>query len=249
MRFMVMHKVDAEMESGGPPDQRIIQNMGTLVQESLKSGVFITGAGLHGSKNRVRLKSVAGACKVTPGPYSGDNELLASYSMIKVRSLDDAVKHAQAFTLASGEGAEVEVGPVVEPWDLGIMPKPSGEIPLQVLLLCKAGAGYEQGVPSKAQRQAALSKLTESLGEQGALLVAGSLAPSSKGARLSVPSGSAPAGTSKRTWVDGPFAESKELIGGFSILDVPSLAAAIAWADRYAAILVDADVDVRELDD
>ena len=254
MRFMVMHKVDAGMEAGGPPDQQIIQNMGTLVQESLKSGVFITGAGLHGSKNRVRLKSVAGACKVSPGPYSGDNELLASYAMIKVRSLDDAVKHAQAFTLASGEGAEVEVGPVVEPWDLGIMPKPSGEIPVQVLLLSKAGAGYEQGVASKAQRQAALSKLAESLGDQGALLGAGSLAPSSKGARLSVPSGSVPSGSvpvgnSKRTWVDGPFAESKELIAGFSVLDVPSLAAASAWADRYAAILVDAEVDVRELDD
>jgi len=45
MRFMVMHKVDAKMEAGGPPDPQIIQSMGALVQESLKNGVFITGAG------------------------------------------------------------------------------------------------------------------------------------------------------------------------------------------------------------
>ena len=51
----------------------------------------------------------------------------------------------------------------------------------------------------------------------------------------------------KRAWVDGPFAESKELIAGFSILGVPTKAAALAWADRYAAILGDNEVDVRQL--
>src|SRR4051812_39234763 len=40
MRFMVMHKVDANMEAGGPPPPGIIQGMGKLVGESLKSGVF-----------------------------------------------------------------------------------------------------------------------------------------------------------------------------------------------------------------
>jgi len=42
------------------------------------------------------------------------------------------------------------------------------------------------------------------------------------------------------------FTESKE-IAGFSILELPTLADAIAWADRYATILSDAEVDVREL--
>ena len=49
--------------------------------------------------------------------------------------------------------------------------------------------------------------------------------------------------------MDGPFTESKELIAGFSILEVPSLADAITWADRYAAILVDSEVDVRRMAD
>jgi len=239
MRFMVMHKVDAKMEAGEPPDPQIIQNMGTLVQESLKSGVFITGAGLHPSAKRVRVKSVAGQAQVAPGPYAGENELLASYAMIKVRSFADAVSHAQRHALAQGE-CEIEVGPVVEPWDLGLMPKPAGDIPLQVLLLTKADAAFERGAVSPAQSTAAQRALAESLGESGALLASGTLAPSSKGAR-------ALPGSGKRTWVDGPFAESKELIAGFSILDLPSLADAIAWADRYAAILTDSEVDVREL--
>jgi hypothetical protein len=241
MRFMVMHKVDAKMEAGGPPDARIIESMGALVQESLKNGVFITGAGLHPSAKRVRIKSAAGKCQLTSGPYAGENELLASYAMIKVPTFSDALGHAQRYALAEGE-CEVEVGPVVQPWDLGIMPKPAGDIPQQVLLLTKADAAFEQGVSTRAKHAEALRSLAESLGERGALLVTGTLAPSSKGVR-------AKPGAGKRTWVDGPFAESKELIAGFSILEVPSLADAVAWADRYATILTDAEVDVRELSD
>jgi hypothetical protein len=239
MRFMVMHKVDAKMEAGGPPDPQIIQNMGALVQESLKNGVFITGAGLHRSAERVRVKSDAGGCRVSPGPYSGENELLASYAMIKVRSMPEAVTHAERYALAEGE-AEIEVGPVVEPWDLGMMAKPAGDIPVQVLLLTKADGAFERGTQPKEQHARALRTLSDSLGESGALLVAGTLTPSSKGVR------SKP-GPTKRTWIDGPFAESKELIAGFSIVEVPSLRDAIAWADRYATILTEAEVDVREL--
>ena len=239
MRFMVMHKVDAKMEAGGPPDSQIIQSMGALVQESLKNRVFITGAGLHPSTKRARVKSTAGACRVSSGPYSGENELLASYAMLKVKSFDDALTLAQRYALARGE-AEIEIGPVVEPWDLGIMPKPAGDIPLQVLLLSKADAAFERGANEKESHAAALSNVRESLGDTGALLVTDTLAPSSKGVRARPAAG-------KRTWVDGPFAESKELIAGFSILELPALQDAIAWADRYATILSDAEVDVRPL--
>jgi len=241
MRFMVMHKVDAKMEAGGPPDPQIIQSMGALVQESLKNGVFITGAGLHPSAKRVRIQSAGGECRVSAGPYAGENELLASYAMIKVKSFADAVTHAQRYALAEGE-CEVEVGPVVEPWDLGIMPKPPGDVPVQALLLTKADAAFEQGTDRRESHAASLRTLAGSLGDGGALLVTGTLAPSSKGVR-STP------GAGKRTWVDGPFAESKELIAGFSILEANTLREAIAWADRYATILTDAEVDVRELSD
>jgi hypothetical protein len=44
--------------------------------------------------------------------------------------------------------------------------------------------------------------------------------------------------------VDGPFAESKELVGGFVILELDSRADAIAWAKRYAAVLGDIELDI-----
>jgi len=48
-----------------------------------------------------------------------------------------------------------------------------------------------------------------------------------------------------RTWSDGPFTESKELVAGFSIVELPSQAEARVWAEGYAAILGDNEVDVR----
>jgi hypothetical protein len=239
MRFMVMHKVDAKMEAGGPPDPTIIREMGALVQGSLKSGVFTTGAGLHRSARRARVEA-GGA--VTRGPFAGSNELLSSFVMIRARSLEEAIERARQLSHLLGD-VDVEVGPVVEPWDLGMTAKPAGDAPGRYLLLCKGNAATESGAEPSPERRAQLAKRLEALRAEGVLVLADHLAPSSRGARLA----SGPSG--KRRWVDGPFAESKELIAGFSVLSVPALADAITWADRYAAILGDNEVDVRELAD
>jgi len=244
MRFMVMHKVDANMEAGGPPSQQIVQAMGALVQESLKNRVFTTGAGLHRSARRARLESKRGELVVSKGPYAGQNELIASFAMIKASSLEEAIERARQFARVLGD-VEIEIGPVVEPWDIGVMEKPA-KLPLgRFLLLCKGDRQTESGAESQ-DRRAALAALLQSLRDEGVLVLADRLAPSAQGARLAS-AGKASGEKGKRTWTDGPFAESKELIAGFSVLDVPSRADAIAWAERYAAILGDNEVDVREL--
>ena len=237
---MVMHKVDARMEAGSPPDPQIIQGMGALVQESLKNGVFLTGAGLHPSSRRTRLTRADEQWSEAHGPYTGENELLASFAMIRTESLADAARHARSLAEACGD-TQIEIGPVIEPWDLGVMPKPSSHVAPRFLLLSKASPAFEQGATALEKRQAAVAELARALGEPGAVLAAQVLAPSSKASRLST------AKDGKRTWIDGPFAESKELIAGFSILEVPGLAQAKAWADRYAAILGGNQVDIREL--
>src|SRR3954468_18460854 len=104
MRFMVMHKVDAQMEAGGPPPQRIIQEMGAFVQGAIKAGVFKDGAGLHASSRRVRLVFAAGQRTITPGPLEGRNELLASFAMIRADSMDHAIEIATRIAGAIGEG-------------------------------------------------------------------------------------------------------------------------------------------------
>jgi hypothetical protein len=235
MRFIVMHKVDANMEAGGPPSQKIIQEMGQLVMGSKQAGVFLNGAGLHRSARRARVEPGG---LVTQGPYRGKNELVASFVMISAKSLDAAVGHAKTLSKELGN-IEIEVGPVVEPWDLGMMDKPAVAVE-RFLLLCKSTAA-DESTDTSSQHAQAVRSLSASMKDDGAVLAAETLAPSRSGARLAAP------GSELRAWVDGPFAESKELIAGFSLLELPSKAEALAWADRYAAILEVNEIDVRQV--
>ena len=87
----------------------------------------------------------------------------------------------------------------------------------------------------------AYMKFNEELQTAGVLVAAEGLNPGAPGARIVVSEG-------KRKVVDGPYAESKELIGGFYIIDVPSLAEAKAWALRCPTGLGSDDVlDIRQL--
>jgi hypothetical protein len=109
-----------------------------------------------------------------------------------------------------------------------VAPKPKVELPGKFLLLCKGNGATESGAEPTPERRAALANLLQQLKDEGVLILADSLLPSSKGARLSFDK------SGKRNWTDGPFAESKELIAGFSVLNVPSLSDAIAWSVRFA---------------
>jgi hypothetical protein len=232
MRFMVMHKVDAAMEAGEKSDT-IIHEMGRYIGDNIKSGVFEDGAGLHRSAMRVRVSFDGGNATVTRGPYAGQNELVAGFAMIVAKSMDHAVELATQLAVVSGD-REIEIGPVVEGWDLFGGTRPANA-PYRFLLLRKADAAYEAG----AKQPPAVKKFLDVWKREGVLQTSAELEPSSKGARL----------TSKRNWVDGPFAEAKELVAGFSIINLPSLADAKAWAEKYGAILGDNEVDVREVAD
>jgi hypothetical protein len=239
MRFIVMHKVDQKMETGAPPSPELISNMGKLIGEGFKTGVVLDGAGLRPSATRTRLRRSGGEEALTNGPYRGENELVAGFVLIKVRSRDEALAWASRFAEALGE-AEIELGPVTEPWDLGIAPRPEGEVPLRFLLLNKADQRTEAGLPPSAKEQAGVGRLLEDMRRAGVFLSAEGIQPSAKGARLKFSGG-------RRTMTDGPFAESKELIAGFAILSMPSLEEALAWTERYAEDLGEVEVDVRPL--
>jgi hypothetical protein len=234
MRFMVMHKVDATMEAGERPSQRIIEEMGRLVGRSIKAGIFKDGAGRHRSATRARVSFSNGTSTVTRGPYAGDNELLAHFALIATTGIEKAIELATQLGEASGR-REVEVGPVVETWDLHGGKRPA-DAPYRFLLLVKADAAVEAG----AKQPAAVGTLLEQWKRDGLLQSATTLTPSKTAVRSKVVSG-------KREWIDGPFTESKELVAGFSILEVPTLNDAKRFTEEYAAILGDNEVDIREV--
>lgn len=230
---MVIHGVDKAMEAGEPPSQDIIRNMGKLVGKHIQAGTFVDGAGLHPSRTRARVSVVKGKRRVEHGPYAGGNELLASFALIHARGLDHAVELASRLVAATGEDAEVEIGPVVERWDLFGGARPA-EAPHRFLLLRKADRASESG----AALPGAVQEILDEWKTAGVLQTAATLAPSTQAVRYAMSAG-------KRTWIDGPFAESKELIAGYSLLELPSLEEAKAFTIEYADILGDNPVDIR----
>ncbi|HKU40271.1 MAG TPA: YciI family protein [Polyangiales bacterium] len=85
---------------------------------------------------------------------------------------------------------------------------------------------YEAGVLPKADEFVEMGKFQEELVKAGVMVAGEGLQPSSKGARITFGSGG------KTSIKNGPFTESKELIAGFSIIQVKSLDEAIAWMSR-----------------
>ena len=91
--------------------------------------------------------------------------------------------------------------------------------------------GYEAAVPGTmppAEAVAAMMKYNEAMKQAGILITLDGLHPPSMGARVSFAGG-------KPLVTDGPFTESKEVLGGYWMIDVASLAEAIAWAKRCPA--------------
>ena len=97
---------------------------------------------------------------------------------------------------------------------------------MRFMTMIKGDEQSEAGVPPNPELMAAIEKYTEEMMNAGVVLEVGGLLPSSKGARITVAGG-------KLTVIDGPFAEAKELIGGYAIVQVSSKAEAVELAKRF----------------
>ncbi|GAA1069258.1 MULTISPECIES: YciI family protein [Kitasatospora] len=96
---------------------------------------------------------------------------------------------------------------------------------MRFMLIVKANEDSEAGVMPTKEAMDAMNRFNEELIKAGIMLAADGLHPSSNGARLTFKGG-------KATVTDGPFAETKELIAGFWVLDVSSREEALEWAGR-----------------
>jgi hypothetical protein len=111
---------------------------------------------------------------------------------------------------------------------------------VRFLVMHKSNEENEAGVPPSPELVEEMGKLMEESARKGVLLAAEGVHQSSRGARLSFSGG-------RRTVTDGPFAEAKELIAGFAIVQVDSKDEAIEWATRFADVIGDVEIEVRQV--
>jgi hypothetical protein len=97
---------------------------------------------------------------------------------------------------------------------------------MRFMMITKADKNHEAGAPPDPRLMAAIGKLTEEGIKSGVVLEGGGLMPSSQGARLRLAGG-------KLTVTDGPFAEAKELIGGYAVIQAKSKEEAIELGKNF----------------
>jgi hypothetical protein len=112
---------------------------------------------------------------------------------------------------------------------------------MRFMVMVKADKNSEAGVMPDEKLLTAMGKFNEELAKAGVLLAGEGLQPSSKGARVRF-SGA------KRTVIDGPFAETKELVAGFWLWQVRSKEEAIEWVKRCPnPMMGDSEIEIRQV--
>jgi len=237
-------KGSKESEAGVLPDEKILSEMGRFNEKMIKAGAMLAGEGLQASSKGARVRCSNGKVTVTDGPFAEAKELVAGFWLIQAKSLEEAVDWAKRAPFQEGE---VEIRPLFELEDF---PKDPAEKPdgwrdkeeqmraapparrpgtIRFMGLLKGDKDTEAGVMPDEKLLAAMGFFFEEGVKSGVILSGEGLQPTSKGARVRY-SGA------KRTVIDGPFAESKELVAGYAIIQAKSKAEAIEWTKRFVTV-------------
>ena len=121
MRFMMIVKATKDSEQGVMPGEKLINEMQKYHEELQKAGVLLDASGLKPSRNGWRVKYSGSKRSVVDGPFAEAKELVAGYTLIQVRSREEAMEWARRFPNPSIDGgeAELEVRPLYELEDFG----------------------------------------------------------------------------------------------------------------------------------
>jgi hypothetical protein len=241
MRVMIMHKTNAHWESGASPSPELIARVGRLMGDLVKSNALLAGEGLRASSQGVRLRFGKGERTVIDGPFTESKELIAGFAILKTASLQEAADLATRFAqvFSTELDIEIDIRPVTEAWDIGLTEKPAG-LTTRRYMATQKFRNKDGCLPLTPAQAAAMGALVDEMKRAGVLLSSEGLLPSAQGARIRSVGG-------KATVMDGPFTESKELLGGFVIVKVNTLREAVDWAQRYISDVQTEEVDVRQL--
>jgi hypothetical protein len=117
MRFMIMVRANATSEAGEmPADDSIFAAMATYHEELAKAGVLLDATGLQPTSKGWRIHYTGGKPRVIDGPFADTKELIAGYTLIQVRSREEAMEWARRFPAPFGdkEDGEIEVRQLYE---------------------------------------------------------------------------------------------------------------------------------------
>ena len=115
MRFMVIAKATRESEKEGAlPDPQLMAEMGKYNEELMKAGVLLALDGLHPSSKGARVRFSGKSRTVIDGPFTEAKELIAGFSILQVKSLEEAIEWVKRSPNCSADDYEVEIRQIFE---------------------------------------------------------------------------------------------------------------------------------------
>jgi hypothetical protein len=109
MRFMMIVKATKDSEAGVMPKEELLSAMAAYHEELVKAGVLLDGSGLQPSSKGVRIRYSGGKRTIVDGPFAETKELIAGYTLIQVKSAEEALEWAKRFPAPHGDGADGEI--------------------------------------------------------------------------------------------------------------------------------------------
>jgi hypothetical protein len=109
MRFMIIVRANADSEAGVLPEDELVAVMADYHEQLAKAGVLLDANGLQASSKGWRIKYSGSKRTVIDGPFTETKELIAGYTLIQVKSREEALEWTRRFPNPVGEGKETEI--------------------------------------------------------------------------------------------------------------------------------------------
>ena len=121
MRFMIVVKATKDSEAGVLPREKDMAQMADYHEELAKAGVLLDASGLQASSKGWRVQYSGGKRTVIDGPFTESKELIAGYTLIQVKSREEAMEWVRRFPnpAMDGKDGEIEVRQLFELEDFG----------------------------------------------------------------------------------------------------------------------------------
>lgn len=121
MRFMMVVKASQDSENGVMPSPELLEAMGRYNEELARAGVLVAAEGLHPTSNAIRISypEPGGKPKVMDGPFTEAKEIIAGYTLIEVKSREEAIEWAMRMPDPHGFGeGQIELRQIFEASEL-----------------------------------------------------------------------------------------------------------------------------------
>lgn len=106
MRFLSMIRINEN--NGQVPDERLMRDMGKLIEEMLADGTLVRTAGLKRTSEGARVRLSNGKLSVVDGPFTETKEVIGGYAVLEAPSLQDAIELTKRFLRVHGDRWELE---------------------------------------------------------------------------------------------------------------------------------------------